>query len=215
MACRSFRHSQLDTFDYKPELEKRHGEQVDLGIRAAATSTPGPLMKSPFPWRQHGESGRWVTDQFPHLAGWVDELAFLMAQTSRTNVHGPASYLQTTGFLLPGMPCCGAWVGYALGRLTDELPTFVVLPDPRELPYNGMGNFSAGFLPPPVKSTNRQRHSFFALGKNMHFREAQVETKFSIDADAVACACRSTTPLPVPSIPSPLHRFTALPLDPT
>lgn len=139
--------SQMDTFDYKPELEKRHGQTVDVGLKATATGTPGPLMKSPFPWKQHGECGRWVTDVFPHIARCVDDLAFLMAMASKTNVHGPASYLQTTGFLLPGFPCCGAWVGYALGRLTENLPTFVVLPDPRGLPYNGLGDFSAGFLP--------------------------------------------------------------------
>lgn len=139
--------SQMDTFDYKPELEKRHGQTVDVGLKATATGTPGPLMKSPFPWKQHGECGRWVTDVLPHMAGCVDDLAFLMSMASKTNVHGPASYLQTTGFLLPGFPCCGAWVSYALGRLTENLPTFVVLPDPRGLPYNGLGDFSSGFLP--------------------------------------------------------------------
>ena len=139
--------SQADTFDYKPELEKRHGQTVDFGLKATATGVPGPLMKSPFKWKRHGQSGRWVTDVFPEIAKHVDDLAFLMAMASKTNVHGPASYLQNTGFLLPGFPCCGAWVGYALGRLTDNLPSFVVLPDPRGLPYNGMGNFGAGFLP--------------------------------------------------------------------
>src|SRR5262249_19782859 len=63
------------------------------------------------------------------------------------NVHGPASYMQNTGFVLPGFPCMGAWISYALGRLSDNLPTFVVLPDPRGLPYNQAGNFSSGFLP--------------------------------------------------------------------
>lgn len=145
--------SQMDTFDYKPELEKRHGQTVDVGLKTTVTGTPGPLMKSPFPWKQHGESGRWVTDVFPHLARCVDDLAFLMAMTSKTNVHGPASYLQNTGFLLPGFPCAGAWVGYALGQLTDNLPAFVVLPDPRGLPYNGMGNFGAGFLPAAYQGT--------------------------------------------------------------
>ncbi|MFO0798402.1 MAG: DUF1501 domain-containing protein [Gemmataceae bacterium] len=139
--------SQLDTFDYKPEVERRHGQAVDIGLKATATGTPGPLMKSPFKWKQHGQCGRWVTDVFPHLAGCVDDLGFLMALASRSSVHGPASYLQTTGFLLPGFPAAGSWVSYALGRLTDDLPTFVVLPDVRGLPYNGMGNFSAGFLP--------------------------------------------------------------------
>ncbi len=145
--------SQMDTFDYKPALEKRHGQVVDVGLKATATGTPGPLMKSPFKWKQHGESGRWVTDVFPHLATRVDDMAFLMGMTSKTNVHGPASYLQNTGFLMPGFPCAGAWIGYALGRLTDNLPSFVVLPDPRGLPYNGSGNFAAGFLPASHQGT--------------------------------------------------------------
>jgi hypothetical protein len=139
--------SQMDTFDYKPELEKRHGEKVDFGLTAAATSVPGAVMKSPFAWTQHGQSGRWVSSVFPHMATVVDDLAFLMAMTSKTNVHGPASYLQNTGFLLPGFPCMGAWISYGLGHIRDELPTFVVLPDSRGLPYNNAGNFSAGFLP--------------------------------------------------------------------
>ncbi len=145
--------SQMDTFDHKAELEKRHGQKVDVGLKATATGTPGPLMKSPFKWKQHGQSGRWVTEVFPHLAGCVDDLAFLMAMVSRSNVHGPASYLQNTGFLLPGFPCAGAWISYALGRLSDNLPTFIVLPDMRGLPYNGMGNFSAGFLPASHQGT--------------------------------------------------------------
>jgi len=142
--------SQMDTFDYKPELEKRHGQPFDpgAGIRVeAATSAPGNLMKSPFAFRQHGECGRWVSDLLPEMAKCVDDMAFFMAMESRTNVHGPGSYLMNTGFLLPGFPCFGAWVSYALGRISDNLPTFVVLPDPRGLPYNQKGNFSSGFLP--------------------------------------------------------------------
>ena len=89
-------------------------------------------MKPMFEFRQHGQCGRWVSSVLPHTAECVDDLAFLMAMTSRTNVHGPGSYLMNTGFLLPGFPCIGAWVSYALGRLTDNLPTFVVLPDARD-----------------------------------------------------------------------------------
>src|SRR5262245_2006398 len=139
--------SQMDTFDYKPELIKRHGQKVDFGIKAAATSVPGAVMKCPFQWKQYGQCGRWVSSVFPHVARCVDDMAFLMAMASKTNVHGPASYMQNTGFVLPGFPAMGSWVSYALGRLTDNLPTFVVLPDPRGLPYNQAGNFSSGFLP--------------------------------------------------------------------
>ncbi|MBS0261429.1 MAG: DUF1501 domain-containing protein [Planctomycetes bacterium] len=139
--------SQMDTFDYKPELQKRHGQKVDFGLKAAVTSVPGNIMQCPFPWKQYGETGRWVSAALPHMAECVDDLAFLMAMQSKTNVHGPASYLQNTGFLTPGFPCLGAWISYGLGRLTDNLPTFVVLPDSRGLPYNQAGNFSSGFLP--------------------------------------------------------------------
>jgi hypothetical protein len=142
--------SQPDTFDYKPELEKRHGQPFRPGGAEkveGVTSVPGTLMKSPFPFKQHGQCGRWVSSVFPALAAHVDRMAFLMAVASRSNVHGPASYLMNTGFVLPGFPCLGAWLSYGLGRLGDNLPTFVVLPDARGLPYNQKGNFSAGFLP--------------------------------------------------------------------
>jgi hypothetical protein len=139
--------SQMDTFDYKPELIKRHGQKVDFGIKAAVTSLPGAVMKSPFTWKRYGKCGRWVSSVFPRMAGCVDDLAFLMAMASKTNVHGPASYMQNTGFVLPGFPCMGAWISYGLGTLSDNLPAFVVLPDARGLPYNNAGNFSSGFLP--------------------------------------------------------------------
>ncbi len=139
--------SQMDTFDHKPELARRNGEKVDFGLKAAVTSPVGAVMASPFEWQQHGECGRWVSSVFPHTAKYVDDLAFLMAMRSKTNVHGPASFMQNTGFVLPGFPSMGAWVSYGLGNLTDNLPSFVVLPDAHGLPYNNTANFSSGFLP--------------------------------------------------------------------
>src|ERR1700759_3624925 len=107
--------SQMDTFDYKPELERRHGRPFDPGSHVEApTSAPGNLMKSPFAFRQHGESGRWVSSVFPEVATCVDALAFLLALSSKTNVHGPASYMMNCGFLMPGFPCLGAWLSYGL-----------------------------------------------------------------------------------------------------
>lgn len=154
--------SQMDLFDYKPALFKQAGEKFDPGDGArveAPTSEPGKILKPPFEFRQHGQSGRWVSDLLPHLAGCVDDIAFLMAMQSRTNVHGPGSYLMNTGFLLPGFPCLGAWVSYALGRISDNLPTFVVLPDTKGLPYNQKGNFSSGFLPVQHQGTLIQASS--------------------------------------------------------
>jgi hypothetical protein len=109
-------------------------------------ASPWPTS-SPFSFRRHGQSGRLVSSVFPNLARHVDDMAFVLNLASRSNVHGPASYMMNTGFILPGFPCMGAWLSYGLGRLTDNLPTFVVLPDQRGLPYNNLGNFSSGFLP--------------------------------------------------------------------
>ena len=140
--------SPMDTFDYKPALERLHGQKLGPTAKPEGfTGMPGAIMRSPFAFEQHGQSGRWVSSVFPHQARHVDELAFLMAMRTKTNVHGPGSYLMNTGFQLPGFPAMGAWVSYGLGSLTDDLPKFVVLPDARGLPYNQKGNFSAGFLP--------------------------------------------------------------------
>lgn len=140
--------SPMDTFDYKPELERLHGQALGPKEKPEGfTGAPGAVMKSPYKFDRHGESGRWVSEVFPHQAKIVDDLAFLMAMASKTNVHGPASYMMNTGFTLPGFPCMGAWISYALGSLSKDLPDFVVLPDARGLPYNQKANFSAGFLP--------------------------------------------------------------------
>ena len=140
--------SPMDTFDYKPQLEKLHGQKFDPGSHVeAATSTPGAVMKSPFEFKQYGQSGRWVSSMFPHLARHVDDLTFIFSMASKTNVHGPGSYMMNTGFVLPGFPCMGAWFSYGLGSISKDLPCFVVMPDPKGLPYNNMGNFSSGFLP--------------------------------------------------------------------
>ena len=142
--------SQMDLFDYKPLLQAKHGQKFEpttIERVEAATSVPGNVLGSPFSFAQHGQSDRWVSDLLPHMARHVDDIAVMLSMTSRTNVHGPASYLMNTGFLLPGFPCFGAWVSYGLGSLNENLPTFVVLPDVRGLPYNQRGNFSSGFLP--------------------------------------------------------------------
>jgi Protein of unknown function (DUF1501) len=155
--------SPMDTFDRKPELDRLHGQKLGPKERPEGqTGDCGALMKSPFPFAQHGQCGRWVSSMFPHVARHVDDLAFLMAMQSRTSVHGPGSYMQNTGFLLPGFPCLGAWVSYALGNIADNLPTFIAMPDPRGLPYNQRGNFSAGFLPATHEGT------VYEPGKGIH-----------------------------------------------
>ncbi len=146
--------SQCDMFDYKPLLIERNGEKFDPGGEVELfQSSPGPVMQSPWSWRQHGESGKWMSDLVPELATCVDEIAFFPSMVAKSNVHGPATFMQNTGFVLPGFPSMGAWISYGLGSLTDDLPSFVVLPDARGFAPNGPSNHSAGFLPAQHQGT--------------------------------------------------------------
>jgi hypothetical protein len=140
--------SQCDMFDYKPELIQRHGQKFDPGGKVELfQSDPGPCMKSPWEWQPSGQCGKWMSGLVPHLASCVDDIAFIHSMVSKSNIHGPATYMQNSGFVLPGFPNMGAWISYALGSLNENLPTFVVLPDVRGFAPNGPANWSAGFLP--------------------------------------------------------------------
>jgi hypothetical protein len=146
--------SQCDLFDYKPKLIEMNGKPFDPGEKVELfQSNPGTVMQSPWTWKQHGQSGKWMSSLVPHLASCVDDMAFLPAMKSKSNVHGPATFLQATGFLAPGFPGMGAWISYGLGRLTDNLPAFVVLPDSRGFAPNGPANWSSGFLPAEFQGT--------------------------------------------------------------
>lgn len=146
--------SQCDTFDYKPLLISKGGQQWDPGEKVELfQSNPGVVMPSPWAWKQYGQCGKWVSDLLPHTATCVDDIAFVTSMLSKSNVHGPATFMQNTGFILPGFPSAGSWISYALGSETENLPDFVVLPDPRGMPPNGSANWSSGFLPASQQAT--------------------------------------------------------------
>lgn len=146
--------SQCDTFDYKPLLIEKNGQKFDPGGKVELfQSSPGAVMQSPWEWKQHGQSGKWISSLVPHLASCADDISFVHSMVSKTNVHGPATFMQSTGFVLPGFPSMGSWVSYGLGSLNDNLPTFVVLPDSRGFAPGGPGNWSAGFLPAAHQGT--------------------------------------------------------------
>ena len=140
--------SHVDTWDYKPELARRQGQPFDPeGKLQFFASKPGNCQGSHWPFRQHGQCGRWISDLFPKLAERVDDLAFIHSMQSKSALHGPAMFMANSGFILPGFPSMGAWVTYGLGSESADLPAFVVLPDPRGLPPGGVINWGAGFLP--------------------------------------------------------------------
>lgn len=146
--------SQCDLYDYKPLLDKKAGEPWDPGEKVELfQSKPGVVMNSPWTWKQRGQCGQWISDILPHIGSCVDDIAFLPSMIAKSNVHGPATFTQNSGFVLPGFPSMGAWVSYALGSANENLPTFVVLPDPRGYPPNGPSNWSAAFLPAAHQAT--------------------------------------------------------------
>jgi len=146
--------SQCDMFDYKPALIEKNGEPFDPGEKVELfQSSPGKVMQSPWKWRPHGECGKMISDLVPEIGSCADDIAFVHSMIAKSNVHGPATLMQATGFVLPGFPSVGSWVQYALGSLNDNLPTFVVLPDSRGFAPAGPQNWSAGFLPATYQGT--------------------------------------------------------------
>jgi Protein of unknown function (DUF1501) len=140
--------SHLDLFDYKPELIKRDGQKSDFGEHVEAFQDGlGPWMKPVWPFKSYGKSGKMLGETVSELGKVVDELAFIHNLVGKTGVHSQATYLQATGFQLPGFPGMGAWVSYGLGSMNENLPTFVVLPDHRGFASNGPKNWDSAFLP--------------------------------------------------------------------
>lgn len=140
--------SHLDTFDHKPELERMDGKALEgKGENLGFFGQPGKLMKSPYTFRQHGQSGAWVSSLLPHLAACSDDLCFIHSMVAKSNNHTPATFQMNSGFTMNGFPSMGAWLSYGLGTENENLPTFVVLPDPRGLIAGGSINWTSGFLP--------------------------------------------------------------------
>jgi hypothetical protein len=140
--------SQVDTFDYKPTLAKYHGKDPHSIFKVEPTQfdNVGKVMQSPWKFTQHGQSGAWVSELFPHVARHVDDLAFIHSMTSKFPEHTSANYFLHTGAGVQGRPSMGAWTSYGLGSPNKNLPAFIVL-NGGLIPPGGLDNFNSGFLP--------------------------------------------------------------------
>lgn len=145
--------SQLETWDYKPELIQRDGQPLEGGPAVTFQGPAGNLARPQYEFRQRGQTGKWVSDLIPHLAELTDEIAFVHSLTSKSNTHGPAENFLSTGTVLDGFPSLGGWVTYALGSENQNLPAYVAIPDPRGVPQNGSNNWGPGFLPAAFQGT--------------------------------------------------------------
>jgi hypothetical protein len=145
--------SQMDLFDYKPELQKRDGQTVEIEIRRRSIQKQR-LLASKRKWAQHGRSGQWCSDALPLLATHMDELCVLKGLYADTFAHGSAMIQMNTGRIIQGWPSVGSWLGYGLGTENQNLPGYVVMLDPRGGPISGASNWSSGFMPAAYQGTH-------------------------------------------------------------
>lgn len=154
--------SQVDTWDYKPGLEKWNGKSIKEFDKSFDNTTGffkdavGGLMPSPFKFQPQGDCGKMVSEIFPNLGKHVDKMAFIHSGYTESNNHSPALFAMNTGFARMGFPCVGSWVTYGLGSESRNLPGFVVMSDPkgRGLPKGHAANWSSGFLPGVFQGTH-------------------------------------------------------------
>jgi Protein of unknown function (DUF1501) len=154
--------SHVDTWDYKPALERWDGKSMTAFDPTFKNTTGffkdavGGLMKSPFAFRPRGECGKMVSEIFPNLGQHVDKMAFVHSGFTESNNHSPALFMMNTGLARMGYPCVGSWVTYGLGSESQDLPGFVVMSDPRGrgLPKGHAANWGAAFLPGVYQGTH-------------------------------------------------------------
>ncbi len=146
--------SQVDTFDHKPALAKFDGQSYSGDAIVGSNGRPiGHLMKSPFPFRKHGESGLEISSLFPHLSQHADELCVLRSMYADTAAHASGCLQMNTGSIFIGKPCIGSWLSYGLGTQNANLPSFVVMTDPRGGPIGSASNWSSGYMPASHQGT--------------------------------------------------------------
>jgi len=144
--------SQVDSFDYKPRLEKDNGKPFSAKINPTQFDNIGKTLKSPWNFKQYGQSGLNVSDLFPHVGEMADELCVVRSMTSKFSEHNSANFFLHTGFGVQGRPSMGAWMSYGLGTEATDLPGFVVL-NGGLIPSGGWDNFGNGFLPASHQAT--------------------------------------------------------------
>jgi hypothetical protein len=148
--------SHMDTFDPKPALDKFDGQLLPPSygkVISEFTKGDTPLLKSPWKFQKYGQCGREVSSLFPHIAQRVDDLCFVRSFFTESTVHAPAMYQVNTGRILMGYPSMGSWITYGLGSESENLPAYVVMPQPEGTPEGGAPCWGAGFLPAVYQGT--------------------------------------------------------------
>ena len=146
--------SHIDTFDYKPTMYGRDNQSIEVKTfgRGGKRST-GRIIEPKWKFKQYGQSGKWISDLFPHVGTCVDDMAFVHSMTADSPIHGSAMLQMNTGKILSGAPSLGSWVNYGLGSVNESLPGFVVMLDPTGGPISGAKNWASGYMPAAFQGT--------------------------------------------------------------
>jgi hypothetical protein len=140
--------SHIDTFDYKPYLVGKDNQTVPIKtFGRGGHKNFGRIVEPRWKFKQYGQSGKWVSELFPHVATCVDDIAFVHSLYAESPIHGSALLMMNSGRLLSGHPSLGSWVTYGLGSENENLPGFVVMLDNSGGPISGPKNWSSGYMP--------------------------------------------------------------------
>jgi hypothetical protein len=146
--------SHIDTFDHKPKLNALDGKTIAVKtFGRGGKRNEGRVVGTKWDFKRYGQSGKWVSDLFPHIGGCVDDIAFLHSLTADSPIHGSAMLQMNTGKILSGSPCLGSWVNYGLGSVSENLPGFAVMLDPIGGPISGAKNWASGYMPATYQGT--------------------------------------------------------------
>jgi hypothetical protein len=146
--------SHIDTFDHKPKLNALDGKTIAVKtFGRGGKRNEGRVVGTKWDFKRYGQSGKWVSDLFPHIGGCVDDIAFLHSLTADSPIHGSAMLQMNTGKILSGSPCLGSWVNYGLGTASENLPGFAVMLDPIGGPISGSKNWASGYMPATYQGT--------------------------------------------------------------
>jgi hypothetical protein len=146
--------SHVDTFDYKPALTKFNGSTYQGDLAVGSNGRPiGHLMQTPFKFSKHGSSGLEISSLFPYTSQFADDLCVIRSMYTDTAAHASGCLQMNTGNVLIGKPSLGAWLSYGLGTGNENLPSFVVMTDPRGGPISGASNWTAGYMPAAYQGT--------------------------------------------------------------
>jgi len=195
--------SQLELFDYKPELKRLDGQDCPAsflaGKRFAFISGVPKLLGSQYPFQQAGQSGQWISDRLPHIAGHVDEICFIKSMRTDQFNHAPAQLLVHTGNPRLGYPAFGSWVLYGLGTENQNLPGFIVLLSGGKSPDGGKQLWSSGFLPSVYQGVQCRSHGEPVLylnnpsGVDRGLRRTMLDAIDDIDRQTHAEFCNPET----------------------